>query len=31
VPEPRTFIVEVLPGGKKQDVRYAGERVEVGF
>jgi alpha-glucosidase (family GH31 glycosyl hydrolase) len=30
-PEPRTFIVEVLPGGKKQDVRYAGERVEVGF
>src|SRR5262245_24153987 len=30
-PEPRTFVVEVLPGGKKQNVRYAGERVEVGF
>jgi alpha-glucosidase/alpha-D-xyloside xylohydrolase len=28
---PRSFVVEVLPGGKRQTVRYAGERVEVAF
>jgi alpha-glucosidase/alpha-D-xyloside xylohydrolase len=28
---PRTFAVEVIPGGKKQEVRYAGERTEVKF
>jgi alpha-glucosidase (family GH31 glycosyl hydrolase) len=30
-PEPRAFVVEVIPGGKKQNVRYAGAHVEVGF
>jgi alpha-glucosidase (family GH31 glycosyl hydrolase) len=30
-PEPRTFVVEVMPGGKKQTVRYTGERVEARF
>jgi alpha-glucosidase/alpha-D-xyloside xylohydrolase len=30
-PEPRTLVVEVLPSGKKQTVRYAGWRIEVRF
>jgi hypothetical protein len=30
-PGPRTFVVEVLPEGKKQEVRYAGERTELKF
>jgi alpha-glucosidase/alpha-D-xyloside xylohydrolase len=27
----RTLVVEVIPGGKRETVRYAGRRVEVGF
>jgi alpha-glucosidase/alpha-D-xyloside xylohydrolase len=30
-PAPRTLAVEIIPGGKRQTVRYAGRRVEVGF
>jgi alpha-glucosidase/alpha-D-xyloside xylohydrolase len=30
-PRPRTFVVEVIPGGKKQEVRYAGARTERRF
>src|SRR5262249_59423351 len=28
---PRTFVVELVPGGKRQTVRYAGRRLEVRF
>ena len=31
VPEGRTFVVELLPGGQTREVRYAGSRVEVVF
>jgi alpha-glucosidase/alpha-D-xyloside xylohydrolase len=27
----RTFRVQVLPGGVSKDVRYSGQRVQVGF
>jgi alpha-glucosidase/alpha-D-xyloside xylohydrolase len=30
-PGSRTFVVEVLPAGKKQEVSYAGERTELRF
>jgi alpha-glucosidase/alpha-D-xyloside xylohydrolase len=28
---PRTFVVELVPGGKRQTVRYTGRRLEVRF
>jgi alpha-glucosidase/alpha-D-xyloside xylohydrolase len=30
-PGPKTLVIEVLPDGKRQTVRYAGRRVEVGL
>jgi alpha-glucosidase/alpha-D-xyloside xylohydrolase len=30
-PAEKTLVVEVIPGGKRETVRYAGRRVEVGF
>lgn len=30
-PNARTFEVELIPGGKRQTVPYAGKRIEVGF
>jgi alpha-glucosidase/alpha-D-xyloside xylohydrolase len=30
-PGPRTFVVEVIPGGKKQEFRYAGARIDAKF
>jgi alpha-glucosidase/alpha-D-xyloside xylohydrolase len=28
---PRTFVIEVIPGGQRKTVRYSGQRLEVGF